>query len=53
VNRPNQEFTMSALTFPDPIAAYFAADTQRPDIDDLRLSFRLERGLISSLEITV
>jgi hypothetical protein len=109
---------MSALTLPDPIAAYFAADTQGPDdvalcftpkgvvkdkgqthtgreaikawkaesstlytstnepfsvelIDgvhvvyshtagsfpgspiDLKLSFRLERGLIASLEITV
>ena len=32
---------MSALTLPEPIAAYFAADAQG-----------LERGLVASLEIT-
>ena len=33
----NREFIMSALTLPDPIAAYFAADTRGPD--DLALCF--------------
>jgi len=43
---------MSALILPDPIAAYFAADTRGPDEVAPELSFRLERGLIAGLEIT-
>jgi hypothetical protein len=35
---------MSTLNLPEPIAACFAAD--------LQYQFRLERGLIASLEIT-
>ena len=30
-NQLIKEFTMSALILPDPIAAYFAADTRGPD----------------------
>lgn len=33
-----RRFTLSALTLPDPIAAYFAADTQGPDIASLEIT---------------
>jgi hypothetical protein len=45
----------TSLTLPDPIAAYFVADTQGPDqvAQCLKFAFRLERGLIANMEITV
>ena len=50
---------MSRINLPEPIAAYFDADTRGPDVGnfrgsplDMKLCFRLERGLISALEIS-
>lgn len=43
MNLSTQEFIVSALTLPEPIAAHVAAD--------LTSSFRFERGLLASLEI--
>jgi len=48
----------SSLTLPDPIAAYFVADTQGPDqvaqcFTPKAVVHDNERGLIANMEITV
>jgi hypothetical protein len=56
---PTKEHTMpSSLTLPDPIAAYFVADTQGPDqvaqcFTPKAVVHDNERGLIANMEITV